>query len=146
MSEGLLDYNKRGALASLLAIEEHLQQLPADVDRSWCVKKHSLVCTDHHLTEAINHASRVDPQKAALCRKLKAAAEKVLRPGDPMHLPRLQDVAALRNELRRAFNDPTLGYGATVCAKDGTLSGLSGSSWGTWAFIALGLWAIWPRR
>lgn len=139
--ERLLDYNKRGALSSLLAVEEHLAQLPPGVNKSWCAKKHSLICCDHHLSEAVNHASRIDPRLAEQCRKLKAEAEAVLRPGDHGYLPSLGDVAKLRNGLRRAFSDPTLGVGCKTCSQDG-LAGLSSKETGV-ALIVAALAAAW---
>jgi len=122
--ERLLDYNKRGALSALLAVEEHLAQLPAGERKSWCANKHSMIACDHHLTEAVNHASRIDPGLAAKCRQLRAKAEKVLRPGDLGYLPDLGAVAKLRNDLRRAFDDPTLGAGCQTCRQDG-MSGMT---------------------
>ncbi len=125
-ARALASYNKRGALANLLAVEEHLAQLSPGEQRSWCVKKHSLLACDHHLTEAINHVSRYDPRAAEDLRRVRDAAERTLRPGDPRYLPQLGDVAKLRNSLRRAFRDPTLGAGRGVCAKDGSALGALG--------------------
>jgi hypothetical protein len=123
--EELLDYNKRGALVGLLAIEEHLQQLPMNADRSWCVKKHALLVCDHHLAEAVNHASRRDQRKAEACRRLRVAAEAVLRPGDALHLPKLEDVSRLRNQVREVFSDPTMAdESCSICSRDANLGGI----------------------
>lgn len=120
-NDALLDYNRRGALTGLLAIEEHLQQLPQNADRSWCVKKHALLVCDHHLAEAVNHAARQDPRKAEACRKLRALAEEILKPSEPLHLPNLGDVAKLRNALRSVFSDPTLVESCSICSKDNAM-------------------------
>ena len=129
MREGaraLAGYNARGALANILAVEEHLAQMSPGEKRSWCVKKHSLLACDHHLGEAINHVSRYDPRAAESLRRVRERAERTLRPGDPNYLPQLGDVAKLRNSLRHAFRDPTLGHGRGVCAQDGNALGALG--------------------
>lgn len=118
MSKDLLDYNQRGALAHVLAVEEHLQGQPAGVNNSWCAQKHALLAVDHHLSEAVNHASRIDPQLAERYRKLKLLAEHVLKPSSPGELPDLAAVAGLRNTMRAAFGDPTLNSDCPVCSKD----------------------------
>lgn len=130
----LLTFNERGALSQLLSVEEHLQQLPPGVNNSWCVKKHSLLCCDHHLAEAINHASRIDPQLAERYRRVKDQAERVLQPSGSGALPNLGDVAKLRNAMRQAFGDPTATgkscgcktgrCKSSICSKD--RSGMSG--------------------
>lgn len=116
----LLTFNERGALSQILSIEEHLQQLPSGVDNSWCVQKHSLLCCDHHLAEAVNHASRIDPLLAERYRRIKIQAERVLKPSEPGVLPKLGEVARLRNSMRQAFGDPTAvsGKPCSICSKD----------------------------
>jgi hypothetical protein len=121
----LLTFNERGALANVLAVEEHLAQLPPGVNNSWCAEKHSLAAVDHHLKEAVNHASRISPKKAHGYRLLLAKAERVLQPSAPGSLPQLGAVANLRNDMRAMFGDPTLAdRSCSVCSKDRNMSGL----------------------
>jgi len=123
---GLLSYNQNGALSNCLAIEDHLAALPPGVNNSWCAKKHAMLCVNHHLAEAVNHASRISPQLGARYRALKVEAERVLKPDVRKPLPSLGEVAAFRNSMRRTFGDPTLVESCAVCRKDGGMSGLSG--------------------
>jgi hypothetical protein len=143
----LLRYNQRGALAQLLAIEEHLQQQPPGVPSSWCARKHTLLCCDHHLAEAVNHASRIDPRLAETCRALRAEAERVLQPHRPGAPLDLGAVARLRNRMREVFGDPTLAPSSScsVCSND-QLAGLGqGKSQGVRLFdvFVLGPFMVW---
>jgi len=124
---GLLDYNKRGALANCLAIEDHLASLPPGINNSWCVKKHAMLVCGHHLAEAVNHASRISRDLGARYMELKRQAEKTLRPGLSDPLPSLGEVAAFRNDMRRVLEDPTLVESCALCKKDGGLGGLQGT-------------------
>lgn len=163
--QDLLSYNKHGALANCLAIEDHLASLPPGVNNSWCAKKHAMLCCNHHLAEAVNHASRISPELGAKYRALKNEAIRVLRPGMNDPLPRLGDVAAFRNSMRHVFEDPTLTESCELCKKDGGLSGLpavtmspnlmlagslAGVAWGLgkpckWSLL-LGLVAFWKAN
>jgi hypothetical protein len=122
---GLLSYNQHGALSNCLAIEDHLASLPAGVNNSWCAKKHAMLCVNHHLAEAVNHASRISPQLGERYRALKEEAERVLRPGLREPLPTLGEVANFRNAMRHTFGDPTLVESCSLCKKDGGMSGLN---------------------
>lgn len=126
--QDLLAYNQQGALANCLAIEDHLASLPPGINNSWCAKKHALLCCQHHLTEAVNHASRISPELGNQYRSLRDRAIRVLRPGMNEPLPQLGEVAAFRNALRRAFGDPSLTESCSLCKKDGGLGGLGGFS------------------
>jgi hypothetical protein len=137
----LLRFNERGALSSLLAIEEHLQKA-APGSSAWCCRKHALTCIDHHLAEAVNHAGRIDPRKAEELRRLRLQAELVLHPNRPNAPIHVGDVARLRNQARAVFGDPTMSSSCGVCAKDG----LAGFGWnydsgltGVLTFVAIGL-------
>lgn len=149
----LLKYNERGALSHVLALEEHLQQLPYGADRSWCARKHALLALDHHLAEAVNHASRFDANKASRIRSVRAEAEEVLRPAADGRLPDLGRVAGLRNRIRAAFGDRTLEKQGqcSVCAADQGMGALvpAGTPWYrspiAWAGIA-GLFWLWRQR
>jgi hypothetical protein len=145
----LLSYNENGALSNCLAIEDHLASLPPGVNNSWCAKKHAMLCVNHHLSEAVNHASRIDPQLGARYRKIRDLAAEVLKPDVRAPLPALGDVASFRNTMRRAFNDPTLTESCAVCKSDGGLGFLDdafGMNWLGWAIGAgVVLWFLIPR-
>lgn len=126
-NQGLLSYNEHGALSNCLAIEDHLASLPPGVNNSWCAKKHAMLCVNHHLAEAVNHASRISPALGERYRALKVEAEQVLRPGLKQPLPTLGEVAAFRNRMRQAFGDPTLVESCSLCKKDGGMAGLGQS-------------------
>lgn len=133
--KALLAYNQQGALSNCLAIEDHLASLPPGVNNSWCAKKHAMLCCGHHLSEAVNHASRISPELGARYRSLRSEAEQVLKPGLDQPLPSLGDVAKFRNHMRRVFNDPTLVESCSLCKQDG-LGGL-GEDTSPWLGAAL---------
>lgn len=150
MSKGdreLLAYNEQGALSNCLAIEDHLASLPPGVNNSWCAKKHAMLCVNHHLSEAVNHASRINPQLGARYRQLRDMAAGVLKPDVRAPLPVLGDVAKFRNAMRRTFGDPTLEESCGVCKQDGL--GFLDDAFGNWLGWAIGagvvLWFLIPR-
>jgi hypothetical protein len=133
----LLAYNEQGALSNCLAIEDHLASLPPGVNNSWCAKKHALLCCGHHLSEAINHASRISPELGNKYRALKDEAVRILRPGMHEPLADLGQVAAFRNHMRRVFGDPSLKESCAICLKDGGLSGLDSALRTPWFGVAI---------
>ena len=125
-AQELLNYNNRGALSHMLAVEEHLQQLGGkEAPHSHCVRKHSLLAVDHHLSEAVNHASRIDPAIADDYRDFRERAQRVLRldgqdlrqpPKEPLDLG---EVAAMRNDFRRMIGESTVDVPCSTCDLDG---------------------------
>jgi hypothetical protein len=133
----LLAYNEQGALSNCLAIEDHLASLPPGVNNSWCAKKHALLCCNHHLAEAINHASRISPELGERYRALRLEALAVLQPDVNSPLPSLGDVAKFRNSMRRAFNDPTLKESCSLCSQDGGMGWLEQGFETPWLGLAI---------
>lgn len=109
--EKLLAYNNEGIMGNLLSAEEHLSE-PADINNTWCVKKHLTLASQHHAKEAINHASAINPK---LANKYKQFKEKL---DDARQEPTLARLRNLRNEFREISGDPTLKNCNGVCDLD----------------------------
>jgi hypothetical protein len=123
----LLDYNNRGVLANLLAIEEHLEQLSRrQISHSWCIQKHGIIALDHHLREAIIHSAQwPDVQQGYIM-----FSEQLAR---ALERPQIVDIRRLRNEFRVMISEPTASSSCPVCSADGITRK---SSWFNWPLSA----------
>jgi len=109
----LLDTNMRWILGDLLAIEKHLVELgKEDIKHSWCIKKHFTHLTEHALSEAIEHASKVDKEIEKKLREFKKKVEEIMKN------PTLEKVRELRNEFRVIMGDETYKYKCPLCELD----------------------------
>jgi hypothetical protein len=109
----LLDANMQWALGDLLAIEKHLVELgKEDIKHSWCIKKHFTHLTEHALSEAIEHSTKVDKELSEKLKEFKKKVEEIMK------APTLEKVRQLRNELRVLMKDETLEYKCPLCELD----------------------------
>ena len=114
----IFEWNKKKALAHLLAMEEHLNELSEeDVPHSWCSVKHYLQLLYHHVSEAVTHAERLGLDPAPF-RNFRNELMK-LKVYPVPHVTE-QDIAKLRSEWRRIIGDPTLTSGCPLCSGDVT--------------------------
>lgn len=114
----IFEWNKKKALAHLLAMEEHLNELSEeDVPHSWCSVKHYLQLLYHHVSEAVTHAERLGLDPAPF-RNFRNELMKLKIYPVP-HVTE-QDIAKLRSEWRRIIGDPTLTSDCPLCSGDVT--------------------------
>lgn len=115
-AEELLKWNEMKALSHMLAMEEHLQDLsPEEAIHSWCLLKHHLLATQHHLSEAVGHAERAgyDSTPYRLFRQKLLDLNVYPEP----HIS-INDVVKLRTEWRVIISDPTLTAECPLCEED----------------------------
>lgn len=115
-SRELLEWNQMKTLSHLLAMEEHLSELSSEeVTHSWCLVKHHLLGSQHHVFEAVGHAERagVDPEPY---RRFKQKMEDLNVYPQP-HVS-IKDLVKLRTEWRIIIKDPTLTGDCPTCSLD----------------------------
>lgn len=111
----LLEFNYKGALGHMLAMEEHMAQLGSSkIADSWCIQKHGLMALNHHLMEAVIHLQEVDPSKAKDIKEFQEDFKKF------MESPDLGELRRLRNRFREIIDDPTLKSECPLCKMDYT--------------------------
>ncbi len=113
MAKSLDDFNKRGVLSNLLAIEEHLVGNNEIAINQWCAKKHYLLGRYHHGFELQQINETKDPTLAKKVGGFNSKWDNLMEKN-----PTASDIRDLRNEFREIIKDKTLDCKNKVCKLD----------------------------